>query len=177
MGGSQGRHMAFLPQWEWNSCFFTNLSHWIPPLRCPLFRPLCVLRLQTIFWPLWISQWINHSKLALISGPLQPVLCLEYSSQDLYHSWLLLVTQVPTHLSGELLQVVFTLESVTLFPFPHIMSHYPKISQLFTLLLICGPVFFHEKVSTMRAGNLADFGHCCISTAQKNYWHMARAPL
>lgn len=146
MGGSRGRHMAFLPQWEWNSCFFTNLSHWIPPLQCPLFRSLCVLRLQTIFWPLWISWWINQSKLPLISGPLQPVLCLEYSSQDLYHSWLLLVTQVPTHLSFVWRALAgcplpFTLESVSLFPFPHIMSHYPKISQLFTLLLICGLSF------------------------------------
>lgn len=125
--------MASPVQLEQNSYFLSSLSIRSPPPLCPLFSPLSTL--HALFWPPWISLLLDCSVLLLVSGPLQPLLPLEYSSEDLYHCQLLLVTCLEApHTSPPAL---FTLRSVALFSFPHIISHYLKIPQLFILLLIC----------------------------------------
>lgn len=166
--GRRGGRLASPSQLEENSGFLTRLSCLAPPPPpLSLLRPLPTLRLPTAFWPRWLSCCVNHSKLPLISGPLQPVLYLEYSFHDLCHSWLLLVTQGPTHMplvwrALSICGLPFTLKSVTLLPFPRIVSHYVEISQLFPLSLT---FFCHWKLSAMKAGELVFFGHCCISDA------------
>ena len=117
---------------EENSCFLNSSSSLTAACSVFSFQPILYLAYHVLDTLAFFASWPFCAPSYLwaftTSSP------LEHSSQDLYHCWLLPFIRLESPLTL-CYPLRFTFKSVVLFSFPHIISHYLKILQLFILYL------------------------------------------